>query len=146
MTTKKTKHHSGTHLTSSSNTGITNRQGQPTMSILGSGITTAIQVTCEQLRPCHGISPPQVAISRAVRFANQAQRAAPGPARHATQIEVKAALDTKPDLQPIKDLSASISRVQGARHEVWLILLHDEIVRQKFKLNVFPTTILPAAH
>jgi hypothetical protein len=69
--------------------------------------------------------------AKGVRFASQAKKA------------VKAALDPTPNLQPIKDLCSAMHTLQKPQRDVCLILLENEIAKQKYRLKIFPTKTLP---
>ncbi|KAF1829055.1 hypothetical protein BDW02DRAFT_651632 [Decorospora gaudefroyi] len=70
--------------------------------------------------------------SKGVRFAKQNMKKA-----------VQAALETHPNLQPIKNLCAAISELQKPQRDVCFSLLASEIAKQKYGVHIYPTKQMP---
>lgn len=75
---------------------------------------------------------PHVQQTRGVRFAAQNMQKA-----------VQAALEARPNMQPIKDLCAAISELQKPQREVCFSLLASEIAKQKYGVHIYPTKQMP---
>jgi hypothetical protein len=56
---------------------------------------------------------------------------------------VQAALDTQPNLQPIKNLCAAISELRKPQRDVCFSLLASEIAKQKYGVHIYPTKQMP---
>lgn len=87
-----------------------------------------IHVTCERPVPSTASVSANSGNSRGVSFA---------------QTVVKAALESEPNLQPIKDLCSAIGKLQKAQRDVYFKLLQSEITRQRFELKIYPTKLQP---
>ena len=59
------------------------------------------------------------------------------------QKAVQAALEARPNMQPIKDLCAAISELQKPQREVCFSLLASEIAKQKYGVHIYPTKQIP---
>jgi hypothetical protein len=70
--------------------------------------------------------------SKSVRFAKQNMKKV-----------VKAALEPRPNLQPIKDLCATICELQKPQRDVCFSLLASEIAKQRYGVHIYPTKQKP---
>lgn len=70
--------------------------------------------------------------TKKVRFAQQVAQAA-----------VEAALEEKPNLQPITDLCSAIHALQSPHRDVCFSLIKDQIVRQRYGFVVYPKKTQP---
>ncbi|KAI4708103.1 hypothetical protein J4E89_007223 [Alternaria sp. Ai002NY15] len=59
------------------------------------------------------------------------------------QKAVQAALEARPNMQPIEDLCAAISELQKPQREVCFSLLASELAKQKYGVHIYPTKQMP---